>query len=847
MPILENVACSIMATIIYDSVKQIIKKFKTEEKPEAYFIDIIKKIKIPDRFISLIETGINEKIINTPAIDDMIYSYTIFQVGLSPEINHGKISLKNEEELLTEIAKKVHQIYIDNNTIINTDLNLIKDYINFIAKAVKNIIFNELDDSIKAEIYFTNSYNAVLFGEVIKEIQNIQKLLKSNCFIVNNEEYYCKIKDQYYAILKSKYSKAHIYLLDKFEFEKFYVAPNLSVSENIIYKGSNNFNLVSVYNTDNSIDSYFTKSLMHDKVSLIKLFQANKLLQNYNDKYNENMWQYIFGKKNIIYVIGGAGYGKTLFLQKLINDYTELDVFKSADYLLIYGELKEFYPNNTNTPISVEQFLQNSIIKSTLLDESVITLDFIRHYLNSGRCIILFDALDEVEKGKREPLHESLTSFLLNQNPNNKICITSRDRGFIPEKDIEVFSIQPLNESQIEKYVDNIIALGKFEESSKDKFLQQTKVLIDKGFLNSFLVLSLLVNIFKSENELPENKLELYQKCFEYIANKRERKIAWDRFDWKTISPLMKDNTFMELADLCFPNNSPVSKSIIIEKLLSVYKTKYNNEVDTENAIEEFLRFCSDRTELFVPAQSDDEFQFFHRSFFEYFYSQYIFVRFNDENEILEKLMAFDVDSEVFELTVAMLKQKAELKYQKLIELIIEKTKEEFDNNRSLLIFNILVLSMQAVDDITYRNNFINILIQYKNIFINFFDLQNNDIIADIVISNNEYVEKICKEYYNDAVLFLFSVIVVKNNEFIFDIIRDGLFIKHFAPKPFYVTIFFKYNDPHKILMSLNNDDIDNIIQNTINYNMFSNKKIKKLKKIIRRYQDTSISESGKE
>ena len=51
--------------------------------------------------------------------------------------------------------------------------------------------------------------------------------------------------------------------------------------------------------------------------------------------------------------------------------------------------------------------------------------------------------------------------------------------------------------------------------------MKQNKKLIDKVFLNSFLVLSLLVNIYKSEKELPENKLELYQKCFEYISNKR--------------------------------------------------------------------------------------------------------------------------------------------------------------------------------------------------------------------------------------------------------------------------------------------------------------------------------------
>ena len=72
-----------------------------------------------------------------------------------------------------------------------------------------------------------------------------------------------------------------------------------------------------------------------------------------------------------------------------------------------------------------------------------------------------------------------------------------------------------------------------------------------------------MINIYKAERELPENKLELYQKCFEYISNKREKEKSQEKYDWALISTLMKDNTFMELANLCLPNNSDVSKVII--------------------------------------------------------------------------------------------------------------------------------------------------------------------------------------------------------------------------------------------------------------------------------------------
>ena len=222
--------------------------------------------------------------------------------------------------------------------------------------------------------------------------------------------------------------------------------------------------------------------------------------------------------------------------------------------------------------------------------------------------------------------YKKVVAFFKNQNPNNKICITSRDRGFIPERNVEVFKIRPLSEDQIGKYVDKIIALKKFEKADKEPFMKQSQVLVEKGFLNSFLVLSLLINIYKAERELPENKLELYQKCFEYISNKREKDKTQNEFDWKVITPIMKDNTFIELSRMGLPNNSNIDRKEIKDKLLQIYKTKYGSEAETENAIDEFLKFCADRTELFVPTV-EDKFKFFHRSFFEYFYSLYIFLR----------------------------------------------------------------------------------------------------------------------------------------------------------------------------------------------------------------------------
>lgn len=182
-------------------------------------------------------------------------------------------------------------------------------------------------------------------------------------------------------------------------------------------------------------------------------------------------WKYIFDYSGIVYVTGGAGYGKSLFLKKIINDFRDINILNSLDYLVIYGDLKSFYIEGEQ-PISVVNFLQNSMIKETLMNEKKLSIDMIEYYLQIGRCIVLLDALDEVEKQKREDLHKRIVAYFKNQNPNDKMCITSRNRGFIPEKDVEVFDILPLDRVQIESYVDNIIKLGKFDAKDKQMFLE---------------------------------------------------------------------------------------------------------------------------------------------------------------------------------------------------------------------------------------------------------------------------------------------------------------------------------------------------------------------------------------
>ena len=181
-----------------------------------------------------------------------------------------------------------------------------------------------------------------------------------------------------------------------------------------------------------------------------------------------------------------------------------MSILEKEQRLIIFGDLKNFIDKDHNLK-SVKQFILESLANASGMDKADFSQDVINYHLHSGSCVILLDALDEVCEDKRNEVQRTLLGYFCNENPNNEICITSRSRGFIGHNHTaEIYQIQPLIPKQIEDYINNFIKLGLFNKNDKNDFLKKSKPLMEKGFLSSCLVLSLLVSIFKAERALPD-------------------------------------------------------------------------------------------------------------------------------------------------------------------------------------------------------------------------------------------------------------------------------------------------------------------------------------------------------
>lgn len=648
---------------------------------------------------SVIDSGVFLEFLQLPQVTDLMCNY-IDYIALG-KIQKGKKNFLTKDQLVNYLVENAYRQYSDQLTI--PDRHQIGSFFDEFFECIEKFYFDVLTGSEKSVVFLIN-----------QRLERMEVLLKSSlkCEIEERKTDMAEVSQKYSEILKRNHQSVFVYGFRDLKLDAFYIPGEMVKKAGIVWKNHERELIIEKTDVKYQAPEHVIKSrefrMLSNYIHDITIIEPEKF------SYRE-----LFREQNIIYVIGGPGYGKSLLLKNFVINYEKVNILHNKGYIVIYCDLKNYLRFSDGRPYPISSFFVESMIEESGLSSKEINEEFLNYYLRTGRCLILLDALDEVPGQHRQKLHKKIVNYLLEFNPNNKICITSRSRGFIPNQDVEVFEILPLNRSQIEDYLNKMIKLNYFSRQNKEAFLEQAQVLIDKGFLNSFLILSLLVSIFRSEKKLPRTKVELYGKCFSYIARERELEKTSDqeKYNWNDVSKLMKDVTFIELARLACPNNRSIDEEEIVGRLTRLYAKKFGTEARAEEAVMEFLKFCSERTELFVPAANEKQYKFFHRSFFEYFYSKYI-VRLKTAREMVRELKKFGSDAEVCELTIAMLKNDDEERYQELIEYLFTLVKKDFaDNKKKPQIFNILTLVMQDVDDVLYIREYGDLFLTYSEQF----------------------------------------------------------------------------------------------------------------------------------
>lgn len=661
---LEAILVNITASLIYD----ILKSFKVRVQQSIFDIEKDANLR------KIVETFIEDYEIDSGSLARFLTEYST-KVAFNQFIRYNSFkSLLNNEDMPFSIDKEE---FVD--LMVISASNYAKNEIHFELnkKALKRYFYKLIEIIEDKIIYdFPTEYLALPYflSRAISDLESkISQIVKYETKEINIEAIK-KSREQYLSALKPEFQECNVYgVRRRLRFESFYVPPTLMIQQ-----------------------EHYKKI---DKVDYITL--------NENNKDFTVEWQHLFAVTNVVSVIGGAGFGKTLFLRNLMNNFNDLDIYDTNEALPIYCNLKDIINETIGKAThSVFDFLLESMKKYSGLSESYLNKEFLSHYINTGKCIILFDALDEVEGKHRNRVSNIVQGYLSTINKNNKVCITTRDRSLIPDTPV-IYRVKPLDNTQIKNYLDKMIELGNFDSRDIDIFIKQSSPLLENGFLTSFLVLSLLVKVFDSESKLPENKIELYELCVKYISKRREEEKEV-QYDFKLMHTILEnDESFEQLALLCKPNNKEIKLASIHTSLMKTYRKRYRDENDLSRAIKEFLRFCEDRTELFIMGNSEDKYKFFHRSFFEFFYAKYC-AKHLSQQQILNELIEFGDDSELTELTISILKKNAyTTKYIPLIDLCIKNLKRTSKYTPSFSrVYNTCLEALHISDEEHYLNEF---------------------------------------------------------------------------------------------------------------------------------------------
>lgn len=667
------------------------------------------------------------------------------------------------------------------------DCQVIHDFLDSLLRQTKNFALRQTTPEDKTLIYGLCQNNAQLAqinrtiqdqfqrtSEILKDTQKMIRSLQPRPDLPDSAEDETQLPQEFHVLIQkcnsalcSAQRLVKVYSWDNLDFRSVYVLPSLEYS----IEGHYSTFISEYYHRINSrIDSSnLTFLLQSYKAAYPRDYHfSNKIFHHYTKSLPEELTEDFLGKlkeeetpqergeiinaifriTDIVYIIGGAGYGKSLFLKNLCVNPPQCVSSPETPMLIIRGDLKRMIrPDGSFKPML--EYLLECFTNGSLQSPQELPPDFLQRCLKAGRCLILLDALDEVGNDQRNELHRLVISYFRDYAPKNKVCITSRDRGFIPEENIFCFSIRPITKKDVIEYVDRFIALGKFLEEEKERFIRQASSLVEKGFVKGFLTLSLLMAIYKNEQELPANKVALYQKCFEYIANIREKNknllynsSTGKTYDWDMLAKLMENATFMELARLGTPNNQDISRDAIDRLITDLYVYRFHSETECRAAIEVFLQFCADRTEVFVPSpNSNTEYRFFHRSFYEFFYASYIAQRTKTVENTYQKLKGFSVDSELFELLVQLYNKNDPTYLRELIQYVFQQFETQLQQSPAGAseALDILVMLMQTADQNDFSKRFIQLILDRGGQIAGLHLQVNFDMIGGVFEKNQEF------------------------------------------------------------------------------------------------------------
>lgn len=314
-----------------------------------------------------------------------------------------------------------------------------------------------------------------------------------------------------------------------------------------------------------------------------------------------------------VILAGTGGLGKSMMMRHLLLNAVEN--YEEIFMVPVFIPLKDFDE-------MFDTLFDYAYSKVTSLCNEITEAQF-EDALNKGKCLLLFDGLDEVGSASAKRFERDLESFT-DMYPNNFFVISSRPyQSFVSYSRFTVLQLKPFSKMQALKLIDNL-EFRADEPIIKEKFrneLENNLHRTHRAFIENPLLLTIMLLTFEQYAEVPSKMHVFYREAFGALAVKHDAsKGAYKR----TLKTGLSADRFADyFAEICSRSYHDEKFELTEEEFSKYYyllKEREKTGDNTTTASDYLYDLCSNMCLMYFES---GKYHFTHRSFQEYFCALY--------------------------------------------------------------------------------------------------------------------------------------------------------------------------------------------------------------------------------
>lgn len=373
-------------------------------------------------------------------------------------------------------------------------------------------------------------------------------------------------------------------------------------------------------------------------------------------------------------LLGGPGAGKTTFLRKV--GIETLKPHQQSEYghscIPVFIALKRLVSKHT----SIERLIQEEFEISNMPD----ALEFTREALRMGKLLILLDGLDEIPYANLQNALLKIKDFVDKYNSNRYIA--SCREGAKYHSLLDTFTdvqIADFSDAQIKTFVESWFQVeSNVEDDPQErelckgrqkkflKILQKDRNSAVRELARNPLLLTLLCLVYQGSNNLPNNRVSLFQQALELFINKwfALKKVQPNPILDQEFDPILEKAMLSEVACRGF-----VSDRVFFERRKLVGHIKAYMEANL-NAPDLDSQEVLDTIKIYqgiLIDQVQNYCSFSHVAFQEYLTAQYIYDN-NKVSKLVQRHIADQRWKEVFSMVSGLLISGSDELLQQMVQ-----------------------------------------------------------------------------------------------------------------------------------------------------------------------------------